>query len=147
MVRKKKAPRKRATKLERELDQSLELTQSLEEYFMVRRERLALAKQVQELEAMESERKQKVVHQMGKLEKVTCRMGTFSKRVAQVVVVDDWTRFYEWIRRTKNFECLEKRPHQRQVQDLLEEHPRLRKAGIPGTHFDQVIKTTATERK
>lgn len=118
-------------------------------YARLRGKRLALKHELEAAARQEMEAQQKllVACRAAGLEKVTGPDGTFSHKNVSVLRVSDWPAFYGWIKRSGHFECLEKRPHQAQIQAVLEEDARLAKRGIPGGTFETVAKAHFSARK
>ena len=115
-------------------------------FFKLYNARLAADKEAARLKKAETEAKGAVVDLMlaAGLDRAQGAAGMLSTKSVPVAKAADWPAFYKWIQKTGNFECLEKRVHQKNLAEVLEHYPRAKPGGI---EWENVLKVTATPAK
>lgn len=97
--------------------------------------RLALAKQVEELQAFESEIREHIIKAMPKTDSGAAgKQYRVSVVVKEKPVVRDWDAFYAYVAKTKQFDMLQRRASEQALMDRLESGKK-----IPGTEVFNAV--------
>jgi len=86
-----------------------------------------------------------LMKELGKLQAEGASGRTFqvSRGHSDIVIVEDWAKFYGWIFKHKIEDALQHRP----VVKSLQEHQTTRGESVPGIKFDAVAKLNLSRRK
>jgi hypothetical protein len=111
--------------------------------YKLREKRHAIAQQVTEVEHEEHALKEHIINSFSKdsIEGAKGTIATASLQRKTVATVKDWDKFYEYIKKTKSFDLLQKRVSDGAYRERLE-------AGkaIPGVEPFQVLSLSLTKR-
>lgn len=126
-----------------------QLGKLLEQFFRARAKRLKADAAANKLADAERELAEQCKQELltAKVEKAQCRLGTFSVKRVKVPRVSDWERFYSWILRAKHPEVLFRRLSEQSFNDVLDHDEKLKKRGVPGVEYVDVVKVSPTTRR
>lgn len=95
--------------------------------YKIRQERLKLQKEVEALEAQEHELREHIIATLPKSEAsgVQGKVARVSVVTKDIPQVKDWNVFYEYVRKNKAFDLLQRRLADKAVKDRLEDGKKL----------------------
>ena len=90
--------------------------------YATRQRRLALSKQVEQLEAEESELREHIINTLPKSEAsgVAGRVARVTVHTKDVPQVKDWAKFYAYVKKTGQFDLMQRRLADGAVKERLE---------------------------
>ena len=114
-------------------------------YVKIREKRLALEKQVQELQEQQDIVAKEILELCKEQGTYTMRTahGTISRRVSKRYWTSDWHSFFEFVKEHDAFPLLQQRINHANMEQFLEENPELHP---PGLNADQNQTVVITKR-
>jgi hypothetical protein len=114
-------------------------------YVKIREKRLALEKQVQELQEQQDIVAKEILELCKEQGTFTMRTahGTISRRVSKRYWTSDWHSFFEFVKEHDAFPLLQQRINNTNMEQFLEENPELHP---PGLNADQNQTVVITKR-